>query len=819
MISFDLLSVRGLAAVCAGLWESTRDSPTMEHAASSVVRTLRELFVDDDRSDIVLARIFQTANTAGLPDEIRAQLTPAPDGTIPERCMLLLGTEGDLPEWCDRRRSQGHQAIGLTSPEALAAMPMVSALVENLNVDVDLFLRGDASHTAAELEVFFVPEAAGSSSVPAQDFVEEHGVASVLGFGDILPDGELFAVILFTRSRVSEDVAPSFRQVAVAAKLALLEAIRAPLLDGMPPRSIDYESVAESRIRGLEQMVVTQQHAVDFQTVRLEATLADAIEARRLAEREVETVEALREISQALSANLDIDDLVQQATDVATSITGAAFGAFFYNVVRDSGSFMLYTLSGAPAEAFSKFPQPRATEVFAPTFHAESVVRSDDITLDARYGQMSPYHGLPEGHLPVRSYLAVPVVSPTGEAIGGLFFGHPETGVFDERAERLAVGIAAQVAVTLDNARLYQSERRTALVLQQSLLPETIAAPPGLSIGYEYLAGGGGLDVGGDWFDVIPLPGGRTALVIGDVMGRGIRAAAIMGQLRTAVRAYAVTDLPPDLLLNRMNRIILDMDDNLIATCTYAILDPVRATLTLSSAGHMPPAFINPRGEVSIMDRPLGPPLGVPDGIHEELEIDFPAGSKVLLFTDGLVEHRGRPVSEGLDQLRLQLEEGIPDDDCALLVKQMLSETDQDDDVSLLLVGFDGLERSELASATFPANPEEASRARQFVTATLETWGDGPAVDAVVMAVNELVINVVSHAKSSVTLRLRRLPRTIVAEVEDNDSHLPRRMAASLFDEGHRGLTIVSVLSARWGTRVVHGGKVVWAEFDLPARR
>jgi PAS domain S-box-containing protein len=171
----------------------------------------------------------------------------------------------------------------------------------------------------------------------------------------------------------------------------------------------------------------------------------------------LQTLELVNSTGLTLAAELQLDRLVQGVTDAATRLARASFGAFFYNVLNERGeSYMLYTLSGAPREAFSKFPMPRNTRVFAPTFKGEGIIRSDDITKDPRYGHHAPYHGMPEGHLPVRSYLAVPVRSRSGEVIGGLFFGHPAPGVFSMREEKLVEALAAQVAVALDNARLFQ---------------------------------------------------------------------------------------------------------------------------------------------------------------------------------------------------------------------------------------------------------------------------------------------------------------------------------------------------------------------------
>ena len=169
-------------------------------------------------------------------------------------------------------------------------------------------------------------------------------------------------------------------------------------------------------------------------------------------------LEILNQTGQSISSQLDLDRLLQTVTDAATALTGARFGAFFYNRVNEQGEdYLLYTLSGAPREAFEKFGHPRATEVFAPTFRGDGPVRSADITQDPRYGKMGPHHGMPPGHLPVRSYLAAAVKSRTSEVFGGLFFGHPDPGKFDERTERLIVGVAAQAANAIDNARLYQA--------------------------------------------------------------------------------------------------------------------------------------------------------------------------------------------------------------------------------------------------------------------------------------------------------------------------------------------------------------------------
>ena len=233
------------------------------------------------------------------------------------------------------------------------------------------------------------------------------------------------------------------------------------------------------------------------------AKIAHDITARRRIEQalteEAKALETLNRVGQAVAAQLELGKVVQIVTDAATELSGAAFGAFFYNVIKESEeSYWLYTLSGVPRESFEKFPMPRSTAVFGPTFRNEGVVRSDDIRKDPRYGQNAPFAGMPPGHLPVCSYLATSVVSHTGEVIGGLFFGHPEPGIFTARSERLIVGIAAQAAIAIDNARLFQTLRdreeqleRVAAEREQFLRSERAARSEAERLGHlkdEFLA-------------------------------------------------------------------------------------------------------------------------------------------------------------------------------------------------------------------------------------------------------------------------------------------------------------------------------------------
>jgi two-component sensor histidine kinase len=240
---------------------------------------------------------------------------------------------------------------------------------------------------------------------------------------------------------------------------------------------------------GKEGTLITASASADYPTETERLLLDVAANQAALALRRWRSEEALRDNNRTLAvlnrtgavvaANIDLENIVQTVTEAATELSGAQFGAFFYNVLDDKGeSYTLYTISGVPREAFSKFPMPRNTAVFNPTFRGDGVIRSDDIRRDPRYGQNPPYNGMPEGHLPVVSYLAVPVVSRSGEVLGGLFFGHKKPGVFSERTEKIVAGIATQAAIAIDNARLFKAaqselaERRRVEKHQELLLAE-----------------------------------------------------------------------------------------------------------------------------------------------------------------------------------------------------------------------------------------------------------------------------------------------------------------------------------------------------------
>jgi serine phosphatase RsbU (regulator of sigma subunit) len=424
---------------------------------------------------------------------------------------------------------------------------------------------------------------------------------------------------------------------------------------------------------------------------------------------------------------------------------------------------------------------------------------------------------MPRGHLPVRSYLAVPVIAPrTGEVIGGFFFGHPVPGMFTERHERLAREVARQAAVAVVNARLFVRHRDTAAQLQRSLLP-TLPQIPDLTVVSRYLPAAAGAEVGGDWLDVIALPGGRTAFVVGDVMGKGVHAAAIMGQIRAAVRSYALLDLPPGDIMRHLSEVSDAIPDARLITCVYAVHDPVERRLLIANAGHLPPVLVHPDGRVEFLDDQLGVPLGIGETDYAELHREFPPGTALLLYTDGLVEGRRRPITDGLDQLARQLA-GVtdaPETACDALIESLTGHT-HDDDVALLYVRHRG-DSHRVARQELPAHPRSAPLARRFVETTLAEWGLPDEVDSATLIATELVTNALRHAGTHLELRMQHPPGRLIIDVVDHDGRLPRLAQPSVDDEQHRGLLIVQRLASRWGARPTETGKIVWAELRLGA--
>lgn len=405
----------------------------------------------------------------------------------------------------------------------------------------------------------------------------------------------------------------------------------------------------------------------------------------------------------------------------------------------------------------------------------------------------------------------VPVDAPAAPQEGGVLIFAADVTDHAEAAERLRAS--------------ERQQRETAVTLQRSLLPQELEEPDDLRVAATYHPGGTETAVGGDWYDVITLGGGRTALVIGDVMGRGVRAAAVMGQLRTAVRAYARLDLPPHEVLQLLDGLAMEIDANQIATCVYAVHDPNEGRLVYASAGHLPILVRDESGTVLRADEPTGPPLGTGGWMHSSGSVPLGPGSTAVLYTDGLVERRDADLDEGIASLAQALAgaTGTPQVVCDRLVRSAGVTADHDDDVAVLVLQHPARTGpdSDLfrnAALELLGGVEAAPRARAFASGVLTSWRFPPDLhDLGVLAASELVANSLQHGTPPMRLRLRRTDRRLIVEVTDGDDHLPRRRRAEPADESGRGISIVATIASNWGSRrTPGGGKAVWCEFALP---
>ncbi|WP_372450498.1 SpoIIE family protein phosphatase [Streptomyces tagetis] len=445
-----------------------------------------------------------------------------------------------------------------------------------------------------------------------------------------------------------------------------------------------------------------------------------------------------------------------------------------------------------------------------------------------------------EGGL-VQSTLAVPMVA--NDTVVGLaqFARAKGSEPFGDRDRDLAVELATRAAVCIDNARLYRREHERALILQRSLLPPGDPEASGLDIACRYLPGnaatGRPSEVGGDWFDVIELPGHRTALVVGDVMGRGLRAAVAMGELRTAVRTLAQLDLEPAEVLSQLDEIArglgapggvqqatraarrpreADLSEVYLATCIYAVYDSVTRRCTFANAGHLPPVLVEPGETALMLDVPPGLPLGVGGEPFEEVEVELPEGALLALYTDGLVESRDHPLDEGLRAFVGALTDpSRPLEDVCDQILGTLGTHHGEDDIALLMARVQGLPAESVGDWTLPREPRSVGRAREYARTQLQSWGLEPLVDTTELLVSELVTNALRYGEGEIRLRLL-LDRTLVCEVWDSGLVQPRRRRARDTDEGGRGLQLVGLLSAAWGSRRTPRGKTVWFELPLP---
>ncbi|GGS77187.1 SpoIIE family protein phosphatase [Streptomyces cinerochromogenes] len=432
--------------------------------------------------------------------------------------------------------------------------------------------------------------------------------------------------------------------------------------------------------------------------------------------------------------------------------------------------------------------------------------------------------------LGIHSHMVVPLRA-RGVTMGAatlMRWRNPESFLPDDLL--LVEELAARAAVCIDNARRFTREHHSALMLQRSLLPHDMPAHTAVEAAYRYLPADTEAGVGGDWCDVLPLACARVGLVVGDVIGHGLRAAATMGRLRTAVHTLADLDLPPDELLAHLDDLVQRLAEEaetahpfaaegvVGATCLYGVYDSVTRRATFASAGHPPPALAHRNKPVEFCDVPPGPPLGVGGMPFESVEVDIPDDCVLALYTDGLIMASERDADIGLARLCFALAHPErPLEEITGTMERILLPDHPADDVAFLVARPCPLPADRVASWELAFEPEAAGYARSLVGERLAQWRLEDLSFSAELIVSELVTNAIRHARGPISLDLIRTENRLICAVSDSSSTSPHMRRARLGEEGGRGLFLVAQFAARWGTRHTANGKIIWAEMPAPA--
>ncbi|WP_188194213.1 SpoIIE family protein phosphatase [Nonomuraea sp. SYSU D8015] len=437
-----------------------------------------------------------------------------------------------------------------------------------------------------------------------------------------------------------------------------------------------------------------------------------------------------------------------------------------------------------------------------------------------------------------QAWAFLPLIA-SGRPVGSCVVSFTDSRRFTGEERNLLTALSGLVAQAMERARLYDREHTRARELQRGLLPRELPDLPAVTAAARYLPAGKDLEVGGDWYDVIPLSADRVAIVIGDVMGHGVAEAVTMGRLRTAVRTLADLELPPDELLTHLNDLVSELGDDFYATCLYLLYDSTNRTCVLTRAGHPPPAVVHPDGTIRFPDADPNSPLGAATPPFDTVEMELPEGSLLVLYTDGLVESSSLDIDLGMIHLakalssttrallrtpcRHQDHTAAPEQHCVECLESLCDRLTATllprrqgtaDDAALLVVRTHALPLEDMACWPLPEHPKAAGQAREHVRTQLHTWDLDDLSMTTELLVSELVGNVVRHAKGPIHLRLLR-SNVLTCEVSDGSQTTPRIRRAAETDEGGRGLQLVSAISHRWGTRYTATGKCIWTEQPL----
>ncbi|WP_372509520.1 SpoIIE family protein phosphatase [Streptomyces humicola] len=420
-----------------------------------------------------------------------------------------------------------------------------------------------------------------------------------------------------------------------------------------------------------------------------------------------------------------------------------------------------------------------------------------------------------------RGGLAVLPLPADGRVVGACLIGWDEPHGFAPEERSLLTAIAGVVGQALVRARALDAEHELAAMLQRSLLPRTLPSLPGCVAVARYLPATAGLEVGGDWYDVIPLSDRYVALVIGDVQGHSPEAATIMGQIRTAIRAYAVEGHPPDVVVSHANRLLVGMETDAFVTCCYVALDMEEGEAWVVRAGHLPPLLRAPDGATQEVVAEGGPPLGVlADAEFPMTMAGLSPGATLALMTDGLVESSSLRLEDGLQRVCEVLAATDPAD-ADRMADEVIGVADRrDDDIALLLLRYDGTAVRPLrAGWAVWRLPDAVMHARRFTARVMRSWNVTQEADAVLLVVSELVTNAMVHTRGEVRLDLTLAGDRLRVAVSDSSPRAPVRQTSVDWEAtGGRGLLLVEAVSESWGSVPLSGGKQVWGEIALPSR-
>lgn len=565
------------------------------------------------------------------------------------------------------------------------------------------------------------------------------------------------------------------------------------------------------------------------------ATLRDTTELRALAGRAEVARERLRLLYEAgvrIGTTLDVVRTAQELAEVAVPRFADVVTVDLQNPVLEGDEptgpnlEMRRTAVHSVKGAWPLFPVGELIHFVPSNPVALSVQRGHpildaDLTASHGWRAQDPERARRILDSGLHSLITVPLQA-RGVVLGMVNFWRAEQDAFEEEDRAFAEELAARAAMAIDNARRYTREHALAVTLQRSLLPRSVPEQSAVEVAHRYLPARAG--VGGDWFDVIPLPGARVALVVGDVVGHGLHAAATMGRLRTAVRTFSSLDLSPDELIRHLDELVARVDSEgndsegiTGATCLYAVYDPVAGLCSLARSGHPGPALVHPDGTVDQLQVPVSPPLGLGGGLpFESAEFTLPEGSQLVLYTDGLIEDRNRDIDTGLDMLRdaLQGPGRTPEETCQAVLDALLPARPSDD-IALLVARSRLLDPSQVADWDVPGEPAAVAGIRAQVARRLEEWGLEELAFSTELVISELVTNAIRYGTEPRRLRILRDGPSLICEVADGSSTSPHLRRAADTDEGGRGLFLVAQFTQRWGTRYVPRGKVIWTEQSL----